>query len=385
MRRLACAEHLPLHVLLPTPVEQHAANFDYWGLDRYYEVDGEAVERILAPAVEELWAMCMEFVGAAVADEEILASLGIPSFVWDMIRESWQRSDPVLFARFDLSFDGRSPPKLHECNIDVVGLFYETALFQKAWLNHRKDRASLAASALQFADLDGAIVRAVARMGAGPLLLVSLEDDPYDALWQYGLFQVLDGAGVGCDMRCYPSAEAFLSQIPAEPAGAGVIKGFRWNRLMDNAALAAGMADLPARIASPIWSLVLSSKGSLAWLWRFNPGHRNLLATFFEPAPLAATAGFVSKPLFSIQGQGIELCDRRQPARNLVTRGPAAPGGRVFQDLHYLPRPAGNGRGPWASTGAWVVDGKAVAIGMTECDSPVITDPAMRYLPHVLA
>ncbi|QFR33977.1 glutathionylspermidine synthase family protein [Ancylobacter sp. TS-1] len=385
MRRLACAEHPPLHALLPTAVEQQSANPDYWGLDHYYEVEGEAIERILVPAVEELWAMCTDFVGTAVADEEILTSLGIPSLAWDTVRESWERSDPVLFSRFDLSFDGRSAPKLHECNIDVVGLVYETAMFQKAWLTYQKDHASIDAAALQFADLEGATVRAVSRMGTRPIRLSSLDGDPYDALWQYALFRILDGAGIDCDRRNYASVEAFLSALMADGAEARVIKGFRWDRLLEDTTLSSRIAALGPRIASPMWSLVLSSKGSLAWLWRFNRGHRNLLATFFEPAPLADADGFVSKPLFSILGQGIALCDRRQPSRNLVTQGPAGSCARVFQDLHYLPRPAGEGRGPWASTGAWVVDGKAVAIGMTECDSPVITDLGMRYLPHVLS
>ncbi|MCK0206835.1 glutathionylspermidine synthase family protein [Starkeya koreensis] len=395
MRRHACAEHPALNALLPTIIEQHSANRDYWGVDHYYELDGEAVETVLSPAAEELWALCLDFVARAVDDERILESLGIPGLAWDAVRASWRRADPLLFARFDLSFDGHTPPKLHECNVDVVGLLYETAVYQANWLRRQQAEARLTASARQMADLEGAAGRMAARrFGDRPVELVSLDDDPYDELWQYTLFRILDGAGIACDVRNYTSLEAFLASLPASAGSAVapyVVKGFRWDHLIRDSALALHVGALPAGIAAPLWSALLSSKGSLAWLWHFNRGHPNLLASFFEPARLDDADGYVAKPLFSIQGQGIELRDRRAPGRNCVTRAPGPVCGRVYQDLHYLPRPAGpvhaNGGagGPWASTGVWMVEGRAVALGMSECDSPIITDDAMRFVPHVLA
>ncbi len=370
MRRRSCTDPPPLHALLPTPIERQHADDAYWVVDACYEVDGEALDKVLIPAAEELWLMCQDLVDRAVGREDILASLGIPTFAWDAIAASWAQRDPVLFARFDLSFDGASQPKLHECNIDVVGLLHETAIFQCRWRDRQAPRAA------QFAHLAEATAAVLRRAAAGGAVQLSiLGDDPDDALWQHALRSILEGIGIAATLRRHESPDTFVASI-AEGAPR-IIKGFRWDHLVRDRALAARLNGTASRITAPIWSLVLSSKGSLAWLWHFNRGHPNLLPASLDPRDLPAGSGYVAKPLFSIQGRGVTL--HEGGATPLRAEEP-----RIYQQRHDLPRIGPAGRAPWTSTGAWVVEGKAVAIGMTECDSPVITDAAMRYVPHVV-
>jgi glutathionylspermidine synthase len=88
----------------------------YWDERAYYRFTLKQIENDIEEATEELVALCGEFAGRAVRDEEYLRRLNIPSIYWDWIATSWQRHDKSLYGRFDLAYDGTSPPKLLEFN-----------------------------------------------------------------------------------------------------------------------------------------------------------------------------------------------------------------------------------------------------------------------------
>lgn len=354
--------------------------------DYCYALDGETVDRVLVPAAEELWALCRDFAARAVRDDEILASLGIPAAIWDPLRDSWQRDGESALpcARFDLSFDGTGTPRLHECNIDVVGHVHEAALFQTRWFSRAKAAASLPPGARQLADLGPALAAALTEAARGrAITLLRMGRDPYDALTLLACEAVLSASGRPCRVVTADDPRQLLTEALPAAGDDFVLKLFRWDHFLrpDRA----GVEDLlqRGRIASPLWSLLLSSKGCLPWLWRFNPGHPNLLAAQFDPAGFQTTGGYVSKPLFSIRGDDIE-----------VTEGAAGPGPRhtqgsggarhVYQALHYLPRIPGPTDAPWVSTGVFIVGGKARALTMTEADAPVLTGANGRTVPHNL-
>lgn len=388
MLRLSSKSPPALKDLLHSPVERAAAEVSYWALDRYYALDCGAVERLLIPAVRDLWTTCLDFVARAVGDDEILSSLGIPEHAWTSIADSWTCGDPAPLARFDLSFDGRTPPKLHECNIDVAGLLYEATFFQRSWMDHQRNCEPSFSGCGQFTEIEEALASALASPAArGPLALVSVGSDPYEELWISTIGRILEERGIACDFARLGSVPAFLawaSERAIVTPDLYAVKAFRWDLLLAHEEQIRSLTDRQARLISPMWSLVLSSKGCLPWLWRMNPGHPNLLEACFTEEGLLSSQGFVSKPLFSIQGQNINLRDTWEPSRNLVTGGRARGARRVYQELCYLPQFSSGSGQRWASTGAWVANGRPAGISMTEASSPVITEASMRYVPHVL-
>lgn len=388
MLRLASQSPPALEKLLVSDLERRAAEGSYWNLDHFYVIDAEAVERVLVPAVSELWDMCLRFVARAVEDDEILTSLGIPECAWSGISSSWRNNDPAPIARFDLSFDGKSPPKLHECNIDVVGLLYESAFFQKAWTKCHEAADAELSSPGPFLPIEDGFTAAIEKLGPGsPVSLMSINADPYEELWICAVARMLEERSINYQLENFDSVSECLSSImqrQGDAAGQLAIKAFRWDLLLPHGEAIRSLAASTVRLISPMWSLVLSSKGSLPWLWKMNPGHCNLLEAHFDPERLHSSAGVVSKPLFSIQGQNISLEDRILPIRNVTTPGAVQDASRIYQELCYLPDFSSDDGRHWASTGAWVANGRPAGITITECSNPVITELSMRYVPHIL-
>lgn len=384
MKRIACLPPAALEDLLPTEIERRSERRDYWVLDHCYVFGGDAVASVLVPAAEDLWAMCRDFVGIAVEDERILSSLGIPALAWDAVRRSWRKGDPVLFARFDLSFDGAAPPKLHECNIDIAGHVHEAEYFQRRWF--AAQTAATGWRVGQFAGLGPAIAAEARFRSAGlPIRFLCIGDDPYDALNVQALQHMLSAEGVDWQVDRYAGPDDYVRCTAGEGAAPRFgIKNFRWDHFIGQASPCPRLEAIAEEVTPPLWTLVLSSKGCLPWLWALNPGHPNLLAAHFDPRHLAGARGIVSKPLLSVRGRDIILSDRAAGHAVGPADLPESEKPRVYQELHYLPRAEGAGRRPWASTGVFIVGDKAVAMTMTEADSPIVTGDANRTVPHVL-
>src|ERR1051325_7116151 len=81
--------------------------------------------------------MCLEAVDRLVEDGDF-HRLNIPEAFWPWVAASWRRRDPDLYGRFDLAFDGSSPPKLLEYNADTPTALLEAAVVQWYWLEKVK-------------------------------------------------------------------------------------------------------------------------------------------------------------------------------------------------------------------------------------------------------
>src|ERR1700724_2780336 len=99
----------------------------YWDERALYAFTLDEIERQIEAPTAEIDAMCLELVGVAVDDEEYLRRLKIPEAFWPLIAESWYRDEASLYGRLDLSFDGRSPPRLLEYNADTPTSLFEAA------------------------------------------------------------------------------------------------------------------------------------------------------------------------------------------------------------------------------------------------------------------
>ena len=89
--------------------------------------------------VELLHSMCLNAVEQVVLMERY-ADFALPEWSWQPIAESWRRSDPHVYGRFDLRYDGRRPAVLLEYNADTPTTLLEAAILQWYWLQDKSSR-----------------------------------------------------------------------------------------------------------------------------------------------------------------------------------------------------------------------------------------------------
>ncbi|MCC7275274.1 MAG: glutathionylspermidine synthase family protein [Alphaproteobacteria bacterium] len=361
----------------------------YWCEEACFQFDVAEIESDLRPAIEAVWSLCLAVMERASRDDEILSSLGIPEAGWDPLRESWERRDPTLCTRFDFAYGDGGPPKLHECNADAPGVLYESAAFQWIWLEDRLDHGVIAREGDQFNRIHQALVEAFAGLPSPrqPIHFTASRLNIEDQVWAAYLRDCAHQAGrptgfvateeIGVDRR------GRLCDLDARLI-THLVKAYRWELLLreEFGPHIAG-AGAPM-VLEPLWKLVLSSKGILVWLWRLFPDHPNLLPCWFEDEPAAPTGRCVVKPLFSVKGRNIRLCDPTLPGGRVSTSGPYGREGHVVQALHRLATFARPGGESHASVTGWIVAGRAEGIGVLESDGPVIDDETCRFVPHVV-
>ena len=75
--------------------------------------------------------MALEAVDKIVNDDVLMEMFYINRKLWPAIRKSWANNQTDFIGRFDLSWDGVSPPKLLEYNADTPSLLLESGAVQK--------------------------------------------------------------------------------------------------------------------------------------------------------------------------------------------------------------------------------------------------------------
>ena len=108
----------------------------YWQEEAYYEFSAREIDD-LEEATNNLHRLCLE-AAAHVIERDRLTELAIPAPVAAVIKESWrQERSFTLYGRFDLAYDGNSPPKLLEYNADTPTMLLEAAVVQWYWLEEK--------------------------------------------------------------------------------------------------------------------------------------------------------------------------------------------------------------------------------------------------------
>jgi glutathionylspermidine synthase len=131
------------HRITPRPDWQqraHTLGFTFASIDGEPYWDESAAWEFSASEIETLWSATTEISRlyriamdhAVTHDERTL--LGITAPAWRLVVASWRRQDASLYGRFDLRWDGVSPPKLLEYNADTPTSLYEAAVVQWDWL-----------------------------------------------------------------------------------------------------------------------------------------------------------------------------------------------------------------------------------------------------------
>lgn len=355
----------------------------YWDESACYRFTLAEIENDLEAPAAELEQMCFEIVERACRDARLLSKLGIPAAFHDYVAASWRARERNLYGRMDVAYDGRGPAKLYEYNADTPTSLYEAAVFQWVWLEEARTRGIVPGEADQFNSIHERLVDAFGRLGiAGPLHLAavgaSAEDGGTidyiaDCARQAGLATrklAIESIGISTDGRFTDTDDTVVSTL---------FKLYPWEWLLREA-FARHIPGSGCRFIEPAWKSIVSNKGLMALLWEAFPGHPNLLATFFDGDPKAASLGgeWVRKPLFSREGANVEI--RRRGLRAAASSsGPYGAEGHVVQALHPLPDFAG--RRPVC--GLWLVASEPAGLGVREGDGDVTTDAA-RFVPHVI-
>ncbi|MET8283719.1 glutathionylspermidine synthase family protein [Streptomyces sp. NPDC048448] len=358
----------------------------YWDESAYYAFSLPEVEA-LEDTVAELHRMCLAAAGHIV-EANRFADLGITDpRVVRAVTEAWHRRAelPSVYGRFDLRYDGTGPARLLEYNADTPTSLVEAASPQWFWMEDRFPGAD------QWNSLHERLVAAWRKQAAllppgSPLYFAhSAEDELGEDLMTVAyLKETAEQAGLDTDWIS-------VEEIGWDPLSGRFVdnrlrfiracfKLYPWEWLTTDRfaghvldTLDNGGGTGSTMWIEPVWKMLLSNKALLAILWELYPGHPNLLAAHLDgPRDLAATTGYVAKPLLGREGAGVTV---HEPGADPVLRDEPC----CYQELAPLPSFDGNR----VVLGAWVVEDEPAGLGIRE-SAGLITDEYARFLPHVI-
>lgn len=359
-----------------TPARDSSGNArPYWDESVHYEFEMDEILALEAD-VETLHSMCLNAVEQVVLLERY-SDFGLPEWSWAHIAESWRRSDPHVYGRFDLRYDGRRPAKLLEYNADTPTTVLEAAILQWHWLTdlypgddqwnslHEKLverwgklKDTLPSSELHFtwssADASGednvttAYLQETAAEAGFDTVALAIEEVGFDT--ELGRFVDLAEAPIESIFKLYP-----------------------WEWVLDDDFGKRVVESLPATMwIEPLWKTLLSNKAILAVLWEMYPGHPNLLPAFLDDPGMLTE--YIRKPKLGREGANMSIVGG---GFETATGGIYGEEGYVYQLLDPLPE--FDGMRP--ALGAWIVGDESAGLGIRET-SGLITDDGAAFVPH---
>jgi len=343
----------------------------YWDESAYYEFTAGEIE-VLEMAANTLHELCLEAVDAVIT-ENWWHRLCIPKSAVELIRKSWERDDFSLYGRFDVAYDGQSPPKLLEYNADTPTALVEASVAQWFWLQERFKDCD------QFNSIHERLIAAWKKIGGECVRFAAVKDHPEDEQTVTYLQDTCHQAGlvtkrVAIEEIGWNEKRAAFVDLEDQKITA-CFKLYPWEWLWEEE-FAAFLPQEPCRWIEPPWKMVLSNKGIVPILWELFSGHPNLLPAFESPEPFAGS--YVRKPKLSREGANIQwMCEGRVIHE---TAGDYADGECIFQEPASIPD--FNGHHP--VLGLWIVNNESAGLGIRE-DTSLITSNLSRFVPHVFA
>ena len=365
--------------------ESHPA--PYWNEKAFYEFTLAEIERI-EEASNQLHSMCLEAAARIVADEALMARVGVPAKLFDLVRTSWANADPTLYGRFDLATDGHDV-KLLEYNADTPTSLVEASLAQWQWLEDVRPDA--AREKRQFNSIHENLIdrfrQLAVPIGKELLYFTCYETNLEDFATTEYLRDLATQAGIRTEFM--PLANVALTDFDFRTPGFQdslgrriryIFKLYPWEWLaQDDEAGRLPVACRKMGVLEPPWKMLLSTKGLLPVLWSMYPGHDLLLPAHFDQAAFEAECGsdtpWVSKPMHGREGESIHV---RDGGTLFQTPGPYGKQARIFQKLVSMPLHDDR----HAVVGAWIVDGAACGIGVRESVDRIVKQGS-QFVPHL--
>jgi glutathionylspermidine synthase len=347
----------------------HTANGQpYWDESACYLFNADEIDQI-ERATYELDRMCLAAV-QHVIDTRGFGPFGIPEQFADLIAQSWEEDEFTLYGRFDLAYDGRSPPKLLEYNADTPTSLLEASVIQWHWLQ------DLHPDLDQFNSLHEKLIDAWAGPKAileSPFYFSSLEGHVEDYMTVQYLRDTAMQAGLETEYIAiedvgWNEPRQLFVDFDERPIDY-LFKLYPWEWLLREA-FAPHLLKRTTRWLEPPWKMILSNKAILPLLWQLFPQSPYLLPASFQP--IGQT--FVKKPALGREGANVALVVDGQiiQATDGVYGGPF-----IYQPLAPLPNFDGN----YPVLGSWMVNGFACGLGIREDVTPITTNLS-RFIPH---
>ncbi|HWX21081.1 MAG TPA: glutathionylspermidine synthase family protein [Candidatus Binatia bacterium] len=340
----------------------------YWDESACYELTALEVD-VLEAATNKLHYLCID-AAEAIIENNWWPRLGIPPVAVPSIRRSWERDDFSLYGRFDLSYDGETPPKLLEYNADTPTALVEAAVAQWFWLQDTHPGAD------QFNSIHERLIEAWRRWKGTTIHFSSIKEHAEDEMTVLYLRDTCEQAGVktkpvyvediGWDSRRKRFVDLDNQIIER------CFKLYPWEWLWHED-FGVHLAEDPARFIEPTWKMLLSNKGLLPILWELFPEHPNLLPAYELADPLGGS--YVRKPRLSREGSNVTWVEGGVVVEE--TPGDYGAEGHVYQ----APATLGEFDGHHPIFGVWVVDHEAAGLGIRE-DTRRITGNLSRFVPH---
>ncbi len=349
----------------------HSIDGIYWDERACYALTSGEVD-MLEAVTNELQQMCVE-AAQHVIDHDLFDRFAIPREFVPLVIDSWNRDDATLFGRFDLSWDGRSPPKMLEYNADTPTSLIEASVAQWYWLREVKPAAD------QFNSLHEKLIAQWRHIAPGASVHFTCADSEEDignldylrdVAIQAGITgRFIDIAHIGWDAIGKRFVDEDNRPITT------LFKLYPWEWLVREA-FGQNLLSSDMRLIEPAWKMLWSNKAILPILWELFPDHPNLLPAYFEPQKFATD--FVKKPLLSREGANIGIY---AASGEIHTPGEYGEEGFIYQAYHPVPNFVVNGVDNHMVVGSWIVGDEAAGIGIRVDESP-ITKNTSRFLPH---
>ncbi len=346
----------------------------YWDESVFYRLTLPQVD-VLENATNELSRLCIEAV-EYVLQNDLFPRLRIPSEAIPIVRWSWENSQPSMYGRMDLAYDGIHPPKLLEYNADTPTTLLEASVVQWWWMQDKFPHDD------QFNSIHERLVATWSELKGrfqGPLYFGYMDcGTGEDLMTVTYLRDCAEEAGIRTKEIAMPeigwSPESGFVDL-YENKISSIFKLYPWEWMLSEEFAPHLLATYrQMNWIEPIWKMVLSNKGILPILWEKNPGHPNLLEAY--PDMPRTLKEYVRKPLLSRESANISLKTRD---RVIEMPGPYGKEGYIYQAVAALPFLDG-----WYPViGTWIVDGEAAGIGIRESATP-ITDHREKFVPHII-
>jgi glutathionylspermidine synthase len=354
---------------------QGGAARPYWDESVHYVFEMDEILALEAD-VEVLHSMCLDAVDHVVTAERF-REFAIPEHAWAGVAASWKRSDPHVYGRFDLRYDGNGPAKLLEYNADTPTTLLEASILQWNWLKdtHPDDD--------QWNSLHEQLVerwRALkAQLPGGDVHFTwSRGDSSGEDHVTVGYMQEtaaeagFDTVGLAIEDIGWDSALDRFVDLEEAPISAA-FKLYPWEWMLTDDFGKSVVRSLPDTLwVEPLWKCILSNKAILAILWEMNPGHPNLLPAYLDQPGMLTE--YVKKPRLGREGSNIAIVS---PGSETTTGGVYGEEGYVYQ--LFAPLPEFDGFRP--ALGAWVVGDSAAGLGIRETVG-LVTDDGAAFVPH---
>jgi glutathionylspermidine synthase len=378
--------------------DYHSMDGDYWQESACYRFTERQIDR-LEDATTTLHELCLAAV-SFIINHDRFAQLGIAPATAALIEQSWRQREPALYGRFDLVYHPvHTPePKMLEYNADTPTSLFEASVAQWYWLQDNFPHAD------QFNSIHERLIgqwRLITEHWPAHAAITfatitdSIEDVVtcrylQDTALQAGLTaQFMDLRNIGVMQT--PTQAGQIGQFVdlADQPIEVLFKLYPWEWLLEEP-FATHIADSKTQWLEPIWKLLLSNKGILPILWEMNPGHPNLLPSYFagqreQLANYPLKHGIIEKPLFSREGANISALNSDFTATGLATSGEygSTPINQlIYQAMEPLPTFMTAQQKPvYPVIGSWVIGHGAAGMGIRE-DNSLITKDSSHFVPH---